>query len=68
MGGAGAPPNSIGTNGCNTTLTICGTTYTAFGGGLWRIAAAKKKLSISNFPILNLNGTLSESKFVFRFN
>lgn len=32
-GGAGAPPNSIGTNGCNTTLTIGGTTYTAFGGG-----------------------------------
>lgn len=32
-GSAGAPPNSIGTNGCNTTLTICGTTYTAFGGG-----------------------------------
>lgn len=32
-GGAGAPPGSIGTNGCNTTLTIGGTTYTAFGGG-----------------------------------
>ena len=32
-GGAGAPAGSIGTNGCNTTLTIGGTTYTAFGGG-----------------------------------
>jgi hypothetical protein len=32
-GGAGAPPGNIGTNGCNTTLTIGGTTYTAFGGG-----------------------------------
>lgn len=32
-GGAGAPPNNIGTNGCNTTLTIGNTTYTAFGGG-----------------------------------
>ena len=32
-GGAGAPAQSIGTNGCNTTLTIGGVTYTAYGGG-----------------------------------
>jgi len=49
---------SIGTNGCNTTLTICGTTYTAFGGGRGGLPRQKKQ-SISNFPILNLNGTLS---------
>ena len=32
-GGAGAPWGNLGTNGCDTTLTIGGTTYTAFGGG-----------------------------------
>jgi len=33
---------SIGTNGCNTTLTICGTTYTAFGGGRGGLPRQKK--------------------------
>ena len=32
-GGAGAPFGGLGTNGCNTTLTIGGATYTAVGGG-----------------------------------